>query len=267
MNDAAASWNRADFAKAIATVKSLEDSGNRFAFGISWKLPPAVSKINGAAIGTIGNASNPHLDAHNGTANNDLHDSVSSGGFLFALYRSDADSIVVFRWKPALASDVRTIAPYFEGEFDVSAYRDHVVIVHILDTTGSTGLRYWVSHDSGDTWSYGFLDPGAPGIYDVSQPRVTLRRGVGIAVAFQRDSVHGDDLIYMRTRGYSDQPWSDPVPVTDVGLSIDTQMDLDALPNVGLGIVSIHSGGIPWYDQTPLIFRNGFEFGDSADWD
>ncbi len=420
LNEIAESWNRGDVSSAIATVRSMEDTGNRFALGISWKSPPAIAKINGAAIGTIGNASNPHLDGHNGTgnafialqdsdssyrwrvyfssdagrnwvetyswnsgvpivdigaavvgdyfyvtyipwgspgsarirrcvastgavdstfgpdgwlevydetaadvtevelasnqegnnnrlhlfsilsdgrltyhyttedggdgdlawtpldpgvtdaagnlhtANNDRKEPGSPGGHLFALYRNEDDHIKVFRWKPELGSDISGIAPYFESDLDISAFRDYVVIVHPYDTGTTTGLRCWTSDDAGDTWSYSFLDSGGQG--DVSQPKVTLRRGGGIVVAYQQDS-WGDDLVFMRTRGYSDLPWTDRVPATDVSLTIDTQMDLEALPEGGFGLVSIHSGGIPWYDQTPLIFRHGFEFGDSVDWD
>ena len=420
LNRAAESWNRGDVSNAMATVRSLENSGNRFALGISWKSPPAVAKINGAPLGTIGNASNPHLDGHNGTgnafialqdsdssynwrvyfssdgghnwvetyswfsgvpiidigasvlgdyfnviyvpwgsprsarirrciastgagdptfdsngwleiyddstadvievelasnqegnnnrlhlfsifsdgrltyhytneeggdgdlawtpldtgitnatgnlhaANNDRKEPGSPGGHLFALFRDDINLITVFRWKPNLGSDIHYIAAYHDDTLDISAFRDHVVVVHTYGHATRTGLRSWASDDAGDTWSYDYLDSGSHG--DVSQPKVTLRGGGGAVIAFQRDST-GDDLVFMCTRGYSDQPWTDPFPATDVSLTIDTQMDLEALPKGGFGLVSIHSGGFPWYDQMPLIFRHGFEFGDSVDWD
>ena len=188
----------------------------------------------------------------------------SPGGFLFAVYRANDNGIDVCRFLPALAVDVRGIAPYFTDDPAISAYRDRAVIVHTYDAPPRTGLRYWFTEDAGDSWSYGFLDYGGYG--DVNQPDVTLRRGGGIVVTYQRDS-SPEDFLFMRTRVYGDETWSEAVQVSDVGLTVGTDIALEALPEGSLGLVSFHTGGIPWYDQTPLIFRNSFELGDTLDWD
>ena len=67
--DVAGAWNRGDYEPAIVAVKLLEARGYALALGISWKSPPAVRKVNGAAISAHGNSFNPHLDAHNGSGN------------------------------------------------------------------------------------------------------------------------------------------------------------------------------------------------------
>ena len=69
LNNAAAWWNRGATADAVGVVRSLEESFRAFAFGVSWKSPKLTAKVNGAALSAHGNSFNPHLDAHNGTAN------------------------------------------------------------------------------------------------------------------------------------------------------------------------------------------------------
>ncbi|RLE20343.1 MAG: hypothetical protein DRJ65_18460, partial [Acidobacteria bacterium] len=89
--------------------------------------------------------------------------------------------------------------------------------------------------------------------------------GSGIIIAYQRDLV-GDDLMFMRTRTYANTPWSNIVAVTDADLSWATAVGLEALPEGGPGIIWFSSSAYPHFDQTPIIWRSNFEFGDTMGW-
>ncbi|RLE17175.1 MAG: hypothetical protein DRJ65_23160 [Acidobacteria bacterium] len=191
------------------------------------------------------------------------HQSVNTTGYLFASYRGTDDNIWIFR-RMSWGNDATNLAPYFGDGVHVSAFGDHVVVVYTYSNSGASAVAYKISYNSGDTWLLGLIDPGAEG--DAYQPDVTLRRGGGIVVAFQRDSA-GDDLVFLRSRSYSGPDWSETTAATDVAMAIESEIELQALPEGGLGLVTLHTNSIPWFDQTPLIFRSSFELGDTVGWD
>jgi len=198
-------------------------------------------------------------------AYNDRENPSAVGGWVFAVYRTTDNKIDVFRFiNPFPGSGVTEIAPWFSGSPRISAYRSRIVVVYLSDNSPSRGVNYAFSEDTGDTWSYNILDYGDQG--DVFEPVVSLKRGGGIATAYQRASA-GSDFVCMRHGNYDNALVSTPEAATDIGLDLGSRMSLQALPEGGLGLVSIHSGGIPYYDRTPLIFSNGFELGDILDWD
>ncbi len=176
----------------------------------------------------------------------------------------DDNNIYAYRIDTSLVSDTTNLAPYFGGnDLHISAYRHHVVIVHQYDAGGTLGIKYRVSYNGGDVWGVGTLDTGSNG--NCYSPDVTLRRGSGIIIAYQRDLV-GDDLMFMRTRTYANTPWSNIVAVTDADLSWGKAVGLEALPDGGPGIIWFSSNDYAHFDQTPIIWRSNFEFGDTMGW-
>ncbi len=182
---------------------------------------------------------------------------------LFAVYRGDDNNIYAYRIDTSLVGDTTNLTAYWGNDLHISAYRNHVVIVYQYDNDGSNGIRYRVSYNGGDVWGFGTLDDGSNG--ECYSADVTLRRGGGIIIAYQRDLV-GDDLMFMRTRTYANTPWSNIVAVTDSDLSIGTAVALEALPKGGPGVIWFSFDEYAHFDQTPIIWRNGFEFGDTMGW-
>lgn len=196
---------------------------------------------------------------------NDRETPGAAGGWVFVVYRTTANKIDLFRFvNPFPESSVTEIAPWFSSYPRISAYRSCVVVVYLSDNSPYRGVNYAFSNDAGETWGHEILDFGNNG--NLWEPVISLKRGGGIAVAYQRQS-EGDDFVFMQHKNYDDRFFSAAEAATDIGLDLGWRMNLQALPEGGLGLVTIHSGGIPYYDRTPLIFSNSFELGDTLDWD
>ncbi len=182
------------------------------------------------------------------------------GGYLFAAYRTMASTIDVFRFiNPFPEKDVTEIAPWFHDGPRISAYRNHVVVVYGADNSAYVGANMAVSADSGDMWDLEILDGGVDG--DVAQAVVTARGGGGVRIVYQRN-LTGDDLPFFRAGHYEETFLSTPAAASGSGLTLGSKMDLE-----GPGLISLHDGDIPYFDRIPPVFLNGFELGDTLDWE
>ncbi len=187
------------------------------------------------------------------------------GSFLVAVYRGGQGQVSVFQ--QSLSSNSTTL---LDGNSSntvvrVSAYGDFVVVVYDYSYGGGAdGVKYQISYDGGDSWTWGTIDDGSGG--DAYQADVTLRRGGGIVVAYTR--VDNGVSVFQRTRDYpSGSAWSDPVAVTDNQRQGYKENEVENLPEGGPGIISFfNSGVIAQFDQTPMIWKNGFELGDTVGW-
>jgi len=196
---------------------------------------------------------------------NDRTPAGTEGGYLFALYRTTADKINVFRFiYPFPANGTTEVGSYFRHDPRISAYRGRVVVVYTTEISSSVGAGMALSADSGATWSWEILDGAVDG--DVAEPVVTLRGGGGVMIAYQRD-LSGDDSSFFRAGPYDELPLSSSAAAGDTIPELGTRMDLEALPEGGPGLLSIDENGIPRFDRIPTIFLNGFELGDTLDWD
>jgi len=196
---------------------------------------------------------------------NDRSEAGTPGAYLFAVYRTTSNKVDLFQAinpYPSVASE--EIGSWSGDRPRISAYRDQVVIVWKSSASPNVGVYYTVSEDGGDTWTYGFADTGNLGNAHV--PVVSLSRGTGIVIAYQRES-SGDDFAFMRQSDYGIHPLSYSSAVSNVGLSLGEDMFLKELPEGGIVLLSIHPDGVLYYDRIPMIFQNGFELGDNLDWD
>jgi len=195
---------------------------------------------------------------------NDRSEPGALGAYLFAVYRTTADTIDLFQAiSPFPSVATEEIGTYSRDRPRVSAYRDQVVVVWESSASPNFGVYYAISEDGGGAWTYGIADTGIAG--DTNVPVVTLSRGTGIIIAYQRESA-GDDLVFSRHSNYGVHPLSNSVAVTSIGLSLGMDMALKELPEGGMALVSIHPDGIPFFDWISMIFQNGFELGDTNDW-
>jgi len=187
-----------------------------------------------------------------------------AGGYLFAVYRNMANKIFVFRFKnPFPEKDTTEIAPYYADHPSISAYRRRLMVVYTADFSPFYGSAVAYSENAGDIWRARILDGGFEG--NIHEPVTEIGGGNGLAAVFQRQA-SSDDLPMISCGNYTDQTLLLPVAASETGLTLGTRMDLAALPDGGLGLVSIHAGGVPFFDRTPMLFLNGFEIGDAEDW-
>jgi len=233
----------------LALLVTDEDGGDG---SLAWT--PVVTGVTNAA---------DNLDvAYN--AGNETGDTI-----LFAIYRVigvTTDRIHALRINTAMICNTTDLSRYYgSSDLHISAYRNEVMAVYEYSNGGTSWILYGVSFNGGGLWYEGILDNGSEG--NCYQPNVTLRRGGGVVVAYQRDLV-GDDLIFMLTRPYTDTYWSTPAEVvTDADLSLGTAVELQALPKGGPGVIWFSFDNYAHFDQTERIWRNSFENGDTVDWD
>ena len=188
------------------------------------------------------------------------------GNFLFAVYRVGQGQVSVFQQSISSNSTTLLDGDSSKTVVRISAYGDTVVVVYEHSFGGGAdGVKYMISYDGGDSWNWGTIDDGSAG--DAFDADVTLRRGGGIVVAYTGfDNIGGN--VFLRTRDYpSGSAWSDPVAVLDNQHQHYRQNEVENLPEGGPGIITFSVPGvIAQFDQTPMIWNNGFELGDTVGW-
>jgi hypothetical protein len=120
--------------------------------------------------------------------------------------------------------------PYWDTPTSIAAYDDHVITVYeYRDASNNPGIKYRISYDAGNNWSYGHIAAAQEG-KSYFRPAVAARKGGGIAVVYQEE-VGEPDPCWYRYRNYSGSIWwTSPEQYNEVDVVTGSAMELEYVP-------------------------------------
>jgi len=153
----------------------------------------------------------------------------------------------------------------------ISAYQGHVYVALEHEYTEGYGIKYWVSRNDGENWTWNDLYEPAPGEPDCWRPDVSARSGVGSALVFNREDGSFDHVYHMTRHGYGNDPWSGPSSDNDHDAVSGSRNVVEWIGSscvMSYGVVYLAEGHIPYFDvlKPNAFFCDGFESGDLSAW-
>ncbi len=142
----------------------------------------------------------------------------------------------------------------------ISAWDEHVICVHELQMTNGQGIRYFISHDGGDTWDFSnyVAEPqSGEGPYQMAD--VTARGGAGTAIVYTHEVGEPDDVMIRYRRGYAPGLWHAPIRVNDLDVSTGSWTALNWTPRdttndneLSYGLIYL-SASIPYFNRFHVV--------------
>jgi len=174
--------------------------------------------------------------------------------FIWMSYIGTDSRVHVLRYRTT-GWDEATSAP-FDGSHTrtaISAWDDHVICAHELQMDNGQGIRYFITHDGGETWDYyNYIAEPKSGEGPYQMADVTARGGFGTAIVFTHETGEPDDVIIRYRRGYAPGLWSNPFRVNDHDVSTGTWTSLNWVPTslneLSYGLTYIF-GTTPYFDR------------------
>ena len=259
----------------IALVSNADDADNRLHLLVAddsdlrWFYSPHDSPGGSGAWTEIATGIHDFINYLDATWNDDF-----TTYKVFASYVNDTGNLAIVRWFPG-AFDTRVLdaQTYWPTGTSISAYADTVVCTFGRGDD-EYALRYRISRNEGDNWTWGEVHPGNSWA-NFDSASVTLRGGDGIAIGYARDS--GVDLgryDWYRHRGYaSTDPWGDPVVTHQAKHSYSgrPRVTVQHLPSAhpfSFGAVTVAQSPSRAYFYLPesFLFRDGFETLNTSAW-
>ncbi|MBP7744852.1 MAG: hypothetical protein KA383_01885 [Phycisphaerae bacterium] len=158
-----------------------------------------------------------------------------------------------------------TSAP-FDGSHDrsaISAYDDHIICAHELYMTNGQGIRYFITHDGGETWDYyNYIGEPLAGEGPYQMADVTARGGAGTAIVFTHETGEPDDVLIRYRRNYAPGLWHDAIRVNNNDVSTGTWTALSWTPRDTANNSELSYGLIYFYGTTPYYNRFQRRIGD-----
>ncbi len=151
-----------------------------------------------------------------------------------------------------------TTAP-FDGTHNrttVSAWDDHVICAHELQMTYGQGIRYFITHDGGETWDYyNYIAEPRSGEGPYQMAEVTARGGAGTAIVFTHEVGEPDDVLVRYRRNYAPGLWQDAARVNDNDVATGswtalswTPRDTGSIRELSYGLIYFY-GTVPYFDR------------------
>ncbi len=183
--------------------------------------------------------------------------------FMFVSYIGTDSRIHVLRQNGAGWSEAASAT--FDGTHTrsaISAWDDHVICVHELQMTYGQGIRYFISHDGGDTWDFfNYVAEPSSGESAYQMADVTARGGAGTAIVYTHEVGEPDDVLVRYRRNYAPGLWHDPIRVNANDVSTGSWTALNWTPRdtasnneLSYGLIYFN-GTIPYFDR--LQYRPG----------
>ena len=162
--------------------------------------------------------------------------------------------------------DEVTTAP-FDGTHlrsAISAWDDHVICAHELLMDHDQGIRYFITHDGGETWDYyNYIGEPGEGEGPYQMADVTARGGAGTAIVFTHETSEPDDVLVRYRRNYAPGLWHDEIRVNDNDVSTGTWTALSWTPRATASTGELSYGLIYFYGSTPYFDRFRRQPGDT----
>ena len=187
--------------------------------------------------------------------------------YLFATYVGTDNGI--YNWSTTGASPVGTRIDvngdsWIGGPVRIAVYDGMVMIVYVYSPVmGDYGIRYFLSHDDGATWSWGHAAVAEAD--DQGVPDVTGRDGYGFTVVWGQEA-GAFDPVWMRHRAYQYPAWNSAEAFNDIDINSAVPLRVERLPTGGYAALTATTLGM-FFERLPMLFKQGFEFGDTHPWD
>ena len=187
--------------------------------------------------------------------------------YLFATYVGTDNGI--YNWSTTGASPAGSRIDingdfWIGGPVRIAVYDGVVMIVYVYSpVAGDFGIRYFISHDDGATWSWGHAALAQAD--DLTVPDVTGRDGYGFTVVWGQEA-GAVDPVWARHRSYQYPNWNRAEAFNDIDIMSAVPLRVERLPTGGYAAVTPTTFGL-FFERLPMLFKEGFEFGDTQPWD
>jgi hypothetical protein len=154
--------------------------------------------------------------------------------FLSYIGTGTGNPIIVCRCSTAGSWDSGTVllSEYTGSQFrtSISAYDDTVICMYEHDYGVSEyGIRYNISYNGGDAWSWADLKIPDEGD-DYWSPEVTARGGQGTACIYQKEAGAFDPIEFRYRSGYGSGPWQTVEQINDQDVYTGSPLAISWLP-------------------------------------
>jgi hypothetical protein len=187
--------------------------------------------------------------------------------YLFATYVGADNGI--YAWSTNGSTPVGTRVDvngddWISGPVRIAAYDGMVMIVYVYSpVAGDSGIRYFISQNDGATWGWGHAALAESDDHLI--PDVTGRDGFGFTVVWGQEA-GAFDPVWMRHRSYQYPAWNAAESFNDIDIMSAEPLRVERLPTGGYAAVTPTTLGL-FFEKLPLLFKQGFEFGDTHPWD
>ncbi len=200
------------------------------------------------------------------TANHSLDATFAenSSTFLYVAYEGLDGDLHIWRRVSPGTSDVADLGVTPRDSIRMSAFEDTVVVLYDDQVAADRGIKYIMSTDAGDSWE---PESSLTAMDNYTSPAVTLRNGGGVAAVYH--DVTTPDWPALTQKDYADGAWSPPIDCGFPGLSTGSFSDIEWLPFGDYGVLLVGSGTSSrnaFFALPLLVFGDGFESGDDAQW-
>ncbi len=124
------------------------------------------------------------------------------------------NSVTVLRRNGSAWEPIEVLSDYTgrsTANTSISAYGDTVITAYEHLFT-DRGIRYSISYNAGDTWTYGTFESVGRNFYD---PDVTARGGQGTAIVYEEEAGAFDPVWYQFRSGYAPGVWDTAVQINE----------------------------------------------------
>lgn len=251
--------NVVDFDNRIYVLALEADGSLRYTWDVGTDGTTFAEVATGIADASHG------LDAswNNGTA---------CGDYLFVTYVATDDTIQVASHSNVSGWTVRGLvsSSVANRPVSVSVHDGLVICAYEWPYTEGHGVRYSISYDCGDSWSYGSLAiPDGVAVTGYFAPDVDANNPYGTAVVYHAEAGDRDTVYYHYRWGFAPGTWRARMPFNQYDVLTGTESTIAPLPRYAAHTMS-HAGiyltaeRIPYFDY-PGMFVLGSPAAAPAD--
>jgi hypothetical protein len=181
------------------------------------------------------------------------------GHFLYVSYLGNDGDLYIMRRSDSNVWETRSVRDFtgYNGRTAICVWEDTIICAFEEQLTYDYGIRYVISYDQGDTWSFGTIAAPAEGESFYSMADVAARGGAGTAAVYQFNNGSNDQFFLRRREGYASGAWEDPVQINENVVQIDSWTTISWVPPTltdpttpyGYGMIYIASGDSAWFDR------------------
>ena len=253
-------------ASTITEVKlasNADQFGNRVYYALRQANNAVRFAYGVASTGTTFNEFSPTSASSVGGLDVCYNPGYEAYYMLISYIGTDSRVHVTRLWDPGWIE--ATSAP-FDGSHTrsaISAWDDHIICAHELQMVHGQGIRYFISHNGGDSWDfYNYVAEPDAGEGPYQMADVTARGGAGTAIIFTHEVGEPDDVLIRYRRDYNPGLWHDAIRVNNNDVSTGTWTTLSWTPRDTAHVNELSYGGIYFFGTTPYINRLQRRVGD-----